>query len=173
MSLTLLDVGLTTSPVYIHKIDSPSHWNSTDDFEQRVNNAVARIFKDSENLYSFWRIESNLDLCCVAASLNAGRTSPREKISFIWITDSDLKALSLIADQTKEGTCLHAENLHYNISISSMQAHEFCTNSMSKERKDLKYSRGNMSVVIEYLTERGCKVYGTSRPTCDCQLLNL
>jgi len=164
------DLGIQLVPAYIHKIDRRTFWESTDDIEKRADNAVARVFKDPECLYSFWRVESDFDFSCVAASLNANRGSPSEEINFIWTTDTELNAFNLIPEQVEEGKCLYARKLHYNISINSSQAYKFCFNLMELQRKACRCKKNQMPLVIQHLTEQRCEVYDAQTGMCSCSL---
>jgi len=172
-------VGVDRSPLYIHKIDRPSYWKFSDDFERRVDDAVSHIFKDSEHLYSFWRIASSMDLYCVAASLNAKRDSPEEDIPFIWLTDLEMGEFGLEPAPSEEGVCLHATSLHVDILIPPEQARALCHGLMLKELKfseerSRKYrEKKHMKEIVALLKAEGCKAYQTNLEFCSCQSIDL
>jgi hypothetical protein len=165
---TLLDLGIETSPVYIRKIDKSSFWNSEDDLELRVSNAVKIMFKNPEHIYSFWRVETNWDFYRTAASLNAGRTSPTEDIHFIWMRDQELTNLGLTLTKSEEGRCLSARKLHYNVDITTAQAEKLCRDLMRSERLACRCRKKQMKAIVEHLTQEGCKVYDQSDALCNC-----
>ena len=167
MPPALLDLGIQVTPAHIHKIRH-TFWNSVEDFEQRANNAVARIFNDPEHLYSFWRVESEMDFYCIAASLNAGRSSPSEEIGFIWVTATELQSFNLTPQQSEEGKCLYARKLHYDVLISSTEAYEFCLNLMRKQREACRCKKKQMQSIVDHLTEKGCQVYCDPNTECIC-----
>lgn len=170
MVVSISDVGIEESPVYIHKIDRRSFWESTEDTDERTSNAVKLIFKDPEFIYSFWRVTSNLDLCCVAASLNAGRGSLEEEINFIWLTDLDLGAFDLTLKQADEGKCLYARKLHYDLPIPPEKAHSLCKKLMQSGRSACRYKKSHMRVIVPYLQHKGCKAYEVELKSCNCEL---
>jgi hypothetical protein len=179
--ISVLDVvGVDHCPVYIHKIDKLTFWNAEPSIEARVDAAITRIFRREDHVYSFWRIESARDLYCVAASLNAGRSSPKEEIPFIWVTDADFEKFGLNPGSVQEGACLYSKHLHYDVPISPKQARILCFDLMSQEeegsigQRARRYKRNSqMSVIVEYLIAQGCKAYpinqANSKP-CSCEL---
>ncbi|NJL21604.1 MAG: hypothetical protein HC895_13575 [Leptolyngbyaceae cyanobacterium SM1_3_5] len=170
-SLPEIGIEIEAVPVYIHKIDRPVFWNSDDDLEQRVNNAVAKIFKDPESIYSFWRVQSDFDFYCIAASLSAGRSSPSEEISFLWVKSEELEALGLVLQQSEEGRCLYARRLHYDVSINPAQARSFCFMLMRAERKACRCRKKQMQTVVDCLTQKGCQAYAEAPDLCSCMAL--
>lgn len=156
-------------PVYIHKIDRNSYWVCEDGIEQGVENALNNIFNSHDFIYSLWLINSEQDLHCVAATLNANRASPKEEIPFIWMTQGDLDQVGVVPIQLDEGKCLYAQKLHFNVTLEPNQAKELCYLLMNKIKKASKCTKSEMKLVVEAQKTRGCKAYENHPEVCDCE----
>ena len=155
-------------PVYIHKIARGSNWVIEENVSDSIRHAVETIFKDSDYMYSFWLVGSDLDLYCVAASLNADRDAPNEQINFIWLTHNDLEVLGLTATQSQEGKCIYAQKLHYNILVEPNKAQELCSLLMKNKRESVRCTKGAMKLIVTHNLGRGCKAYEYDNPPQEC-----
>jgi hypothetical protein len=157
-------------PAYIHKIDRGTYWEYEEGISEGVEHALRNIFNNPDYLYSLWLVNSDLDFSCVAASLNAYRNSPNEQINFIWLTNEDLDKVGLTVTPSDEGKCLYAQKLHFNVFIEPDKAKELCYLLMENKRKTVRCTKGQMKLVVEFNSQRGCRAYENYPALCSCEM---
>jgi hypothetical protein len=93
---------------------------------KRAKLASELLFKEPDNLYSLWLINTEEDFYGVLASLSANRNSANKPADFICIKESELKQLNIYYTKEPEGKCLKVESLHFNAFIDERVAASLC-----------------------------------------------
>lgn len=169
---TLLELEIEP-PIYIRKIDSRSKWNPEgcgNNLMERARIASELLFKDPDNLYSLWLINTDKDFYGVLAALSANRNSTGKHIDFICIKDSDLRQLNINYVKAPEGKCFLVQSLHFNASIDEEMAARLCYILMEQGIEAKRCSKQNTQLILEHQLKIGCKATKTTALLCDCEL---
>lgn len=167
---TLAEFG-AQFPVFIRKIDSRVRWNpeGCNSIEERANLVAERLF--TKEVYSIWRVTSDLEFYGVIASLSAGRNPRNQDIDFIWITEEELQEVGMIIEQKPEGDCLYVQKLHFNTRIDNHTAKRLCYNLLTKGREAKRCKKNQTTQILEYQDKLGCKAIKSNSMKCGCEAM--
>ena len=105
-----------TQPTMLH-VTGSSIWQT-----QTTDDELAEyLFKESDQTYSFWCVESHEDVLLTAHFLSAGRREPFERsVHFVGLLRYDLCGLTdcYQADEA-DAICLGLRGRHYNVRIAT------------------------------------------------------
>ncbi|MCL1470775.1 hypothetical protein [Argonema antarcticum] len=167
---TLAEFG-AQFPVFIRKIDSRARWNpeGCNSIEERANRVAERLF--TKDVYSIWRVTSDLEFYGVIASLSATRNPRNQDIDFIWITEEELQEVGITIEKKIEGDCLYVQKLHFNTRIDNDTAKRLCYNLLTKGREANRCKKNQTIQILEYQEKRGCKAVKSNLIQCECETM--
>jgi hypothetical protein len=168
--LPTLEQFSITTPVFIRKIDKPSHWEPqgcNNSLEDRAKKVSERIFKNIVS--SLWKVTLDEQFYGIIASLSANRLRQDQEISFIWVTQEELKEVNIEIQPKPEGKCLYVKDLHFNIQINSSSAQKLCHVLFEKDRKAERCKKDNIQNILNYQQSKNCKAINGTLLDCSCQ----
>ena len=172
----LPDAGLAIAEeaVYLRKLNRNSDWD-----KDNVLESVSKIMElgtESDATISLYRASSNREICLTLAVLNGGRTSDVQEMSFLYITESELRSAGLIPHQEDDNiSCMHGRSLHYNLKIGRGSAEQLLTGIAKSGRCVLRISRKQAQSIKEHLLSMFCRAFKPYRqsPEGHCSECNL
>lgn len=168
---TLLEFAVE-SPAFIRKINSLTSWNpegGDSNLAERARLATEKLFKEPNDIYSLWLVNTDQELYSVVASLSANRSPKNQNIDFIWIAESELQDLSIQLEQTLEGSCLQVQALHFNARIDKGTAEKLCYSLMRQGREAKRCKKTQTTLILEHQKQRGCKATESNFQSCECE----
>jgi hypothetical protein len=168
---TLSDFGIS-SPVYLRKINSRTHWHPQDcnTLAERAKAVSKKLFDNPKHIYSLWRVSTDREFYSVVASLSANRSPKNQDLDFIWITESELQKLDIEVRLSLEGDCFYVQNLHFNIVLDPSNAETLCFDLISQGREAQRCKRKPQTTpILTHLAQLGCKATETEQASCKCE----
>lgn len=166
------DLASSGPPLYIRKVPRRRHWRGDDGMsaDDRVKNAVSRVFPSDEGRVSVFRVENAIDLCRVVIGLNSGRGSLAEQLELLGITSSDLESAGVSVEQTPGDTaCIHANAHHYDLIHDDAAIERLVRLLVENGRQDHRYKRHQMKLAAETALAIGCRATESELPSCECE----
>lgn len=172
---SLLDFGIKV-PSYIREIRSRTRWNpeGCNTVAERAKVVAENLFNEADHLYSIWLVRTEQELYSVIACRTDNR-NPRERdIDFIWMTEEELQGIGIFPNNQPEGNCLHAQHLHFNVTIEPHMAEKLCEYLICKGREAKRFSKkAHTKPMLEHQKNLGCRAAGSDLVNCECEQWSL
>ena len=168
---TLSEFGIN-APVYIRKIDSRARWHpeGCNTLEERVSVVAEKLFREPENLYSIWLVSTDQEFYSVVAALSEYRSPRNQNIDFIWMTKEELKQVGMNPTNHPEGSCLHAQKLHFNVHIDPHKAENLCDCLIRQGREAKRCAKKtHTTLILTHQEQIGCKATKSNLVSCMCE----
>lgn len=160
-------------PAFVRKLTRKSHWGiASDDLEQRLNDAVEKIFPEQSGVFSVFQVDSDVDLRRIALAFNANRSSYTERLDLVAFAPEELQRCQIAAESVPEsGTrCNHANRRHCHITASTEQLRQLCELAMTAGRAAASLTTSTMRDVVKAAEQDRCRIVTTdSTIECDCE----
>ena len=174
MALPGVEANLGVAPpAFVRKLTRKSHWGiAADPLEQRLNEAVERVFPEHGGVFSVFRVDSDVDLCRIALAFNANRSSFTERLDLVAFTPDELQRCEIPAESVPEsGTrCDHANRRHCHISAGAQQLRQLCELAMTAGRSAASLTTATMRDVVKAAEDDGCHIVTADAAIeCACQ----
>ncbi len=159
-------------PIYFRKIPRRTHWGTSADLiEQRILKTVSNLFKEENNIFSFYRAENVDDLARIALGLNSTRVhgSMKEQIDFISFSEAELLSTGAHVTHTKGNTnCLRANYLHVDVVADISKLEELCRNAFNGNRNAGRLTESWMKKQLCNIKFATCQAITSMLDGCDC-----
>ena len=161
-------------PVFLRKIDRKGDWgHDVDSVEQRLGQAVSKIFHGCESCFSVYTAASVDDLRAIVVGLNSGRQSSSQQIDFLAFTADEIQTTGIRLVQTAgETDCHRANRLHLDAHFrDTIDLLRLCKFAMDSKRVSFRISRGDAKQIFDTANEDGCGAV-VAPPHCGCEPIN-
>lgn len=160
-------------PAFVRKLTRKSHWGiAGDPLDERLNDAVEKVFPEESGVFSVYRVDSDVDLRRIALAFNANRSSYTERLDLVAFTPDELQRCQVPAEGVPElGTrCDHANRRHCHISAMANQLRHLCELAMTAGRCAASLTTATMRDVVKAADQDGCRIVAAdSTIECACQ----
>ncbi|MBD2492430.1 hypothetical protein [Aulosira sp. FACHB-615] len=167
---TLSEFGIEP-PVYIRKIDSRASWHPQEgdaNLAERARLAATKLFKEPDNIYSLWLVNTEQEFYSVVASLSANRSPKNQNLDFIAIKETELREVGINFQPVSEGGCLYVQSLHFNAQIDKETAEKLCYSLMSQGREAQRCKKVQTTEILEHQQKFGCRATDSPATSCEC-----
>jgi hypothetical protein len=148
------------TPVYLRKLARKlSLANSVGPIDQRTAEVAQTVFlsDQSDDGYSVFRVDGDTALQRITIGYNAKRSSLRNDIEWLPITDEELAAAGITPSHTTGDTpCHFANSLHYDLPMDHDPIIKLCRSLIESKRSPISLKRNQLQTWVDLALSTGC-----------------